>query len=279
MKIAVTGKGGVGKSTLAAALALLLARRGRQVLAVDADPDANLAAALGIPAATRAGIVPIARQAELVAARTGAQPGRFGQLFKLNPDVADIADAYAWRHQGVALLVLGAVQRGGGGCACPENVLLKALVANLVLRRNEALIMDMEAGIEHLGRGTAAGVETMVIMIEPGQRSLDTARQVRRLGSELGLRRFRVVANKVATPADGEFVRAACGADELLGTIPFAEELRCADRDGRSVLDGLPPDLLACFDGILDRLEAPAAQPPARERAGESRGAAQGLDP
>ncbi|MDD5706645.1 MAG: AAA family ATPase [Kiritimatiellae bacterium] len=259
MKIAITGKGGVGKSTLAAALALLLARRGRRVLAVDADPDANLAAALGLPAAERARIVPIAMQAALIEARTGAQPGRFGQAFKMNPEVADIADAYAWRHQGVALLVLGAVQRGGGGCACPENVLLKALVSNVVLRRDDALIMDMEAGIEHLGRGTTAGVDNMVIVVEPGQRSLDTARQVRRLGAELGIRRFSVVANKIASPDDEAFVRAAFGPDELLGVIPYAESLRGADRDGCSVLDGLPPELLARFEEILRRLEGEQA--------------------
>lgn len=257
MKVAISGKGGVGKSTLAAALALLLARRGRQVLAVDADPDANLAASLGIPAETRARIVPIAKQVALVEARTGAQAGRFGQMFKMNPEVADIADAYAWRHNGVALLVLGAVARGGGGCACPENVLLKALVSNVVLHRNEALVLDMEAGIEHLGRGTTRGVDTMLIVVEPGQRALDTARTVQALGRDLGLRRFRIVANKITGPADEAFVRAAFPADDILGVIPYSDQLHAADRDGRSVLDGAPPDLLAIFEGILDQLEKP----------------------
>ena len=151
MKIAISGKGGVGKSTFAAALSLLLARQGRQVLAVDADPDSNLAASLGVSAADRRRIVPIARQVALIEERTGAKVSQFGQVFKINPEVSDIADTFACRHNGVALLVLGAVERGGGGCACPENVLLKALVSELVLRRNEALVMDMEAGIEHLG--------------------------------------------------------------------------------------------------------------------------------
>ena len=255
MKIAISGKGGVGKSTLAAALSLLLARKGRQVLAVDADPDSNLAASLGVSASDRKTIVPIARQVALIEERTGAKVSQFGQVFKINPDVSDVADMFAWRHNGVALLVLGAVQRGGGGCACPENVLLKALVTELVLRRNEALVMDMEAGIEHLGRGTTRGVDVMLVVVEPGQRSIDTARRVFELGGQLGLRRFRVVANKIATPADEAFVRAAFAGEELIGVIPYSEALRGADRDGRSVLDGLPPDILGRFEAILKNIE------------------------
>ena len=255
MKIAISGKGGVGKSTLAAALSLLLARRGRQVLAVDADPDSNLAACLGIPAADRKKIVPIARQVALIEERTGAKISQFGQIFKMNPNVSDIADTFAWRHDGVALLVLGAVEQGGGGCACPENVLLKALVTELVLRRNETLVMDMEAGIEHLGRGTARGVDAMLVVVEPGQRSLDTARRVFELGGQLGLRRFRVVANKIAGPADEAFVRSAFGDEELIGVIPYSEALRKADRDGRSVLDEMPPDILARFESVLQNIE------------------------
>jgi CO dehydrogenase maturation factor len=255
MKIAITGKGGVGKSTLAAALSLLLAQRGRTVLAVDADPDANLAASLGIPADVRARIVPIARQAKLVEERTGARAGAFGQMFRMNPEVSDIADAYAWRHRGVALLVLGGVTRGGGGCACPENVLLKSLVTHVVLHRDETLLLDMEAGIEHLGRGTTRGVDAMIIVVEPGQRSLDTARQVKTLGAELGLRRFGVVANKITGPADEAFVRAAIPAEELLGVVPYADQFHAADRDGGSVLDGLSADMLQMFEDILDKLE------------------------
>ena len=255
MKIAITGKGGVGKSTLSAALALLLARRGKTVLAVDADPDANLAASLGMPFDERRRMIPISRQIALIEERTGAKVGRSGQVFKLNPEVSDIADTFAWRHNGVALLVLGAVERGGGGCACPENVLLKSLVSEVVLNRGETLVMDMEAGIEHLGRGTTRGVDLMIVVVEPGQRSVDTARRVFELGGQLGLRRFRVVANKIVTPEDEAFVRAAFPSEELLGVIPYSEELRGADREGRSVLDGLSPALLSRFEGILEKVE------------------------
>jgi CO dehydrogenase maturation factor len=255
MKIAVSGKGGVGKSTLSAALALLLARLGRIVLAVDADPDANLAASLGVPAGDRRRIVPIARQIALIEERTGAKAGRSGQVFRLNPEVSDVADTFAWRHNGVALLVLGAVERGGGGCACPGNVLLKALVSEVVLNRNETLVMDMEAGIEHLGRGTTRGVDILIVVVEPGQRSVDTARRIFELGGQIGLRRFGIVANKIATPDDEDFVRAAFPGEELLGIIPYSESLRGADREGRSVLDGMSPALLARFEEILERLQ------------------------
>ena len=255
MKIAISGKGGVGKSTLAGTLALLLAEGGPRVVAVDADPVANLAVALGLSAAQQDGIVPIAEQVALIEERTGAKAGKFGQMFRMNPEVSDIADAYAWRHNGVALLVLGAVTRGGGGCACPENVLLKSLVSNVVLHRDEALVMDMEAGIEHLGRGTTGGVDTMIIVVEPGQRSIDTARHVKTLGAEIGLKRFRVVANKITCPADEAFVRAAFTAEELLGVLPYSESLHSADRDGRSVLDGMSPELLTLFKDILTKLE------------------------
>jgi len=256
LKIAISGKGGVGKSTLAAALALLLARQGRKVLAVDADPDSNLAACLGMPEAKRKTIVPISKQTALVEERTGAVPGRYGQTFRINPEVSDLSERFAVLQDGVALLVLGAVEKGGGGCACPENVLIRALVADLVLFRNEDLIMDMEAGVEHLGRGTASGVETLVVVIEPGRRSIETAHRISRLAGEIGLRNIRTVANKVDGPRDEAFVRAAFPENQLLGVIPYSEELRSADRTGGSVLDGLDGKLTGTFEAILRRLQS-----------------------
>jgi CO dehydrogenase maturation factor len=258
MKLAISGKGGVGKSTLAAALALLLARRGRKVLAMDADPDANLAAALGIFASEQKKIIPIARQAALIEERTGAKVSQYGQIFKLNPEVSDIADRFAYVHQGVALLTLGAVDRGGGGCACPENVLMRALVTDLVLYRDDALVMDMEAGVEHLGRATASGVDRMIIVVEPGQRAVDSTRRILRLAHDIGLKDIRLVANKVTHPEDERFLRDAFPEDGFLGVIPYREEFRRADRDGRSVLDGLTDETLHCFEDILNRLEDPS---------------------
>ncbi|HUH65521.1 MAG TPA: AAA family ATPase [Syntrophales bacterium] len=257
MKLAISGKGGSGKTTLAAALALLIAREGRKVLAVDADPDANLATALGIPSSEQEKIVPISREAALIEERTGAEVKQYSQIFKLNPEVSDIAERFAYRHRGVALLILGAVPRGGEGCACPESTLLRALVTDLVLYKDDALVMDMEAGVEHLGRATASGVDSMMIVVEPGQRSIDSTKRILRLALDIGLKDIRLIANKVAGPADEKFLREAFPENRFMGFIPYREEFRHGDRDGHSVLDDLPRDLIRCFLDVLKKLESP----------------------
>ena len=255
MKIAISGKGGVGKTTLAAALALLVARQGKKVLAIDADADANLAAALGMSEEKQNKIIPIAEQVALIEERTGAKVKQYGQIFKLNPEVSDIADNHATLINGVALLVLGAVKKGGGGCACPENVLLRALVTDLVLYRDDTLIMDMEPGVEHLGRATAGGVDTMLIVIEPGQRSIDSTARVLRMAKEIGIKNIQLIANKVNEPEDEKFIQNAFPAQNLLGIIPYSNQIRQADRIGVSVLDNLNKDLFNRFINILQKLE------------------------
>ncbi len=155
MKIAISGKGGVGKTTFAALLIKNLSEMGHKVLAIDADPDANLATALGIDHAEK--IVPISEMKDLVEERTGAKPGSIGQMFKLNPKVDDLPDALSYKLDGIKFMRLGGITKGGGGCICPESTLLKALVTHLVLLRDEDLVMDMEAGIEHLGQGNRFG--------------------------------------------------------------------------------------------------------------------------
>jgi len=258
MKIAVSGKGGVGKSTVAASLALLLAQSGQRVLALDADPDANLAAALGVPSKTR--ITPISEEIDLIEERTGAKVSQYGQIFKLNPEVGDVADKLAVKHNGVELLVLGGVNKGGGGCACPENTFIKALVTDLVLFKNETLIMDMEAGIEHLGRSTAGGVDVMVIVVEPGQRSVDCANSVIRLSREIGLSRFILVGNKVTGDADRAYIASAFPDCEIAAFLPYSQNIRDADRDGMSVLDGMNAGEIAVIKGIIAKIwgDAPA---------------------
>jgi CO dehydrogenase maturation factor len=170
--------------------------------------------------------------------------------------MSDVArEKYAYIKDGVSLLVLGAVEGGGAGCACPENVLLRALVQDLILHKNEALVMDMEAGVEHLGRATAKGVDTMVVVVEPGQRSIDCAKRVYRMAQEIGLKDIRVVANKVSGAEDEKFIRDSLDGCEILGMIPFSEELLAADRDGRSVLDHMQKPLLGQFEKILQALE------------------------
>lgn len=254
MKWAVSGKGGVGKSTLTAALALLLAESGRTVLAVDADPDANLASFLGIPQARQAEIRTLAEQKALIEERTGAKVKDFGGMFKLNPTVDDLADRFAYAHRGVRLLVLGAVRKGGTGCACPESALLRALVQDLILHRDETLLLDMEAGIEHLGRATVRGVDGLLVVLSPGQRAVEAFHRIRRLGADIGLTRIRAVLNGVRTAAEEDFLRQALPGIEIAGVIPEAAGLRAADRDGMSVLDGLDAAARSALSVLLDGL-------------------------
>lgn len=238
LKVAISGKGGVGKSTLAGTLARLWAAEGRQVLAIDADPDANLASALGLPPALRAAVHTIAEERQLIEERTGARPKEFGQIFTLNPDVSGIAERFAVQYAGVNLLVLGAAQRAGGGCACPESVLLKSLVRDVVLRRDEVVLLDMEAGIEHLGRGTAMGVDIIIVVIEPGRRSVETAHRVRDMATAIGIKRFGVVVNKSTDfVADRAHAVQEFGEAAILGIIPYDPRIIDADRQGVSVLD------------------------------------------
>jgi CO dehydrogenase maturation factor len=251
MKIAITGKGGVGKSTLSAALTLLLAKNGIRVLAIDADPDANLAAALGMPRELQDTIVPISKQTELIEERTGAKVNQYGQMFKLNPEVSDISDTYATLYKGISLLVLGAIRRGGGGCACPENVLLRALVRDLILHKNETLILDMEAGIEHLGRATTSGVDIMLVVVEPGQMSIDCAHRILDLSEEIGLSKVYIVGNKVRDQEDRDFITSSLPEAQVLGFLSYSDEYRKADKPGISVIDALPEDSIKEFEGIL----------------------------
>jgi CO dehydrogenase maturation factor len=251
MKIAISGKGGVGKSTVAAAIALLMAKSGNKVLAVDADPDANLASALGIPSSDQNNIVTIAHNKELIEERTGAEVNQYGQMFKLNPEVSDIADKYAYNFKGVSLLVLGAIKGGGAGCACAESTLLKTLVQHLVLHQNETLVMDMEAGIEHLGRSTAGSVNEMIVVVEPGQRSIDSVKRIVRMSGEIGIRKIKLVINKVHSPADEDYIRQALPGIEIIASIPYSEKLMQADRDGVSVLDVADAELLNIFKKIV----------------------------
>jgi len=255
MKLAITGKGGVGKSTLAATLTLLLTREGARVVAVDADPDANLAGALGISPDEQNAIIPIAEQTRLIEERTGAKVKRYGQMFKLNPTVDDIADSYGYNRDGFSLLVLGAVDRGGGGCGCPEGVLIRALVSDLILNKSEALVMDMEAGVEHLGRATARGVDSMLIVVEPGQRSVDCAKRIIRMAHEIGLKNLQLIANKVSSPEDEQFIRNALPELPVLGVIPAHDAFAEADRKGITPLDVLPEELKETFQSILQKLK------------------------
>ncbi|HSO20470.1 MAG TPA: carbon monoxide dehydrogenase accessory protein CooC [Desulfosarcina sp.] len=251
MKLAVSGKGGVGKTTFSSLLARTLSDRGKTVLAIDADPDANLAAALGIADADK--VTPIAEMKELIFERTGAQPGTIGGFFKLNPKVDDIPDTLSVRLDNIKLMRLGSVKKGGSGCLCPESTLLKALVTHVVLGRDEVVIMDMEAGIEHLGRATAQAVDKLIVVVEPGRRSIDTAEHIRRLASEIRLNQIAIVGNKIRGPKDEDFLRSHLTDFEFLGFLPYDDTLIEADLSGASPYDtaSAAKQVVA---GIIDKL-------------------------
>lgn len=234
MKIAISGKGGVGKTTIAAGLARLFEEDGRKVIAIDADPDANLALALGMPLKEASAIVPLSDMNELIEERTGAKPGFSGGFFKLNPKVEDIPERFGVTQGGIRVLVVGTVESGGGGCICPESALVRSLLRHLVLHRDEVVIMDMEAGIEHLGRSTAESVDALVLVVEPSVKSIQTAGVSRRLAAEIGITRVLAVANKVRGPEEAELVSGGLPEVPLIGIISDNEAIRRADIEGRS---------------------------------------------
>ena len=252
MKIAITGKGGVGKTTFAATLARLYAQEGKNVLAADVDPDANLGLALGFTEEELDEIIPISRMRKLVEERTEAD--EFNKVFRMNPKVDDIPDKYAKKCNGVKLLVLGTVETAGSGCVCPEHVMLKRIIRHLFLRSSDVVIMDMEAGLEHLARGTTAGMDQFVVVIEPGARSIQTYKNVKRLAEGLGVTRVGVVANKVRGPEDEEFIRSKIPAEDLLGMIHYNSEVIDADRQGKSPYD-FSPKAVAEIQEIKNRME------------------------
>ena len=233
MKLAIVGKGGVGKTTLAAALARRLARVGRSVVAVDADPDGNLASALGV--SEDGTPQPIAQMRDLILERTEAKDEGAGLIFKLNPKVDDLPDRFSLDARGVRLLVLGTVETGGKGCMCPESAVLKALLQHLLLRVADDVILDMEAGLEHMGRASASGVDAMIAVVEPGMRSVQTAKRIAKLAADIGIEPICVVANKVSSEHECDLLRRALGEQRITGVLPRSAELARADLEGGTV--------------------------------------------
>lgn len=238
-KIGISGKGGVGKTTLSALLAHLYVGRGRSVIAIDADPAGGLAEALGFPPELIAQVTPVAEMEELIYERTGAKPGSSGGFFTLNPRVDDIPDRFSVSHRGIRFLRLGTIESGGSGCICPESALLRALVTHLLLYRDEVMILDMEAGVEHLGRATAQAVDAFLVVVEPGRRSIGTAERVRELAADIGIHRVYAVGNKVRGEEDWAFMQSSSPVP-LLGYLSANPELTEADLRGEGVFDAAP---------------------------------------
>ena len=249
MKLAVAGKGGVGKTTLIALLAREAAARSFRVLAVDADPDANLAMTLGFPEP----IAPLAEEDALVAERAGR-----GGLIRLNPTVDDIPDRYAVERNGIRLLVLGGVRGGGTGCACPANTLLKSLLAHLLLQEGDVLLLDMEAGIEHLGRGTVSGVDSLLLIVESDRRTLETAERTYRLAREIGIERIHAVANKIRDEEELLEIRGSLPEQvPIIGALPYLDSLRAAARAGAIPREVRPAEVGDLFSSIKRLLSTP----------------------
>ena len=252
MKVAITGKGGVGKTTLSATLARLYAAEGRTVLCADVDPDANLGLALGLTEEEVNAIVPISKMRSLIEERTGATKDNL--FYKLNPQVSDIPDTYAKEVNGVKLLVMGTVETGGSGCVCPEHVMLKAVLSALSFRKDDVVIMDMEAGLEHLGRGTASVMDQFIVVVEPGARSIQTYEKVRQLAADIGIHQVRVVGNKIRDDADRQFIESRIPAEDILDFISYNAEVIDADRNGLSPYD-VSPKAVEEIREIKNRME------------------------
>ncbi|MCK5562021.1 MAG: AAA family ATPase [Thermoplasmata archaeon] len=241
LRIAISGKGGVGKTTLTVLLAKLFADDGSKVIVIDADSSPNLSAALGLPRERADAIIPLSRMSDLIEERTGVRPGEsYGQMFKLNPQVDDLVEKFGVETDDkIKLLVLGTINAAGSGCFCPENALIKRLMRHMVLKRDEVLIMDMEAGVEHLGRGTTKNIDVLLTVVEPGLRSVTIATKIKSLAEELELKKIYAVLNKVTDDSEIKVVEAELAAQgiPLLGSIPYDKALINADLKGLTILN------------------------------------------
>jgi CO dehydrogenase maturation factor len=234
VKIAVSGKGGVGKTTVCAVWSQLFAEDGLDVLAIDADSDPNLASALGV--SWDDAPEQLIAMTELIEERTGAKPGSIGQYFKLNPKVSDLPERY-WREvQGIKLLVLGATKNAGMGCACPESAFLKALLTHTILQRREAILVDLAAGLEFMGRACVQGVDALVVVVEPGARSIETAVNIARMASKMGIEHVAAFANKITDAGQIDIIRSRLADIPVLGSFRLEPALQAADLEHLPVI-------------------------------------------
>ncbi|OQD58027.1 carbon-monoxide dehydrogenase accessory protein [Methanobrevibacter arboriphilus JCM 13429 = DSM 1125] len=256
MKIAITGKGGVGKTTISSTLACILSEN-HDVFAIDADPDMNLASSLGI----REKIEPISSMRDLIKERTGADSGSsFGEVFKINPKITDLPEKLSFDYKkdgSLKIMVMGTVEKGGDGCVCPAAVLLKALLRNIVVKKDEIVILDMEAGIEHLGRKTAESVDAMIVVVEPGLKSIETAERIKKLATDIGIKKVLAILNKCSSSEQKVFVEKNLLKIniEFIGAIPMDNDVVMSDMEGKALMSYENSNALKSIKKIASELE------------------------
>ncbi|MEN8140497.1 MAG: P-loop NTPase [Thermodesulfobacteriota bacterium] len=249
MKIAVAGKGGVGKTTIMALIAKKLQEAGREVLVIDADPSPHMAQTLGFGQVEQ--ITPIAEMGKLLAERAGKVEG--SPFYNINPEINDLLADFMVEENGLKLMVLGAIQTAEGGCACPENTVLKRLLTKLLLSDNQAILLDMEAGVEHLGRGTIAGVDELFIVVIPSRSSIRTAQKVEKLARQAGIKDISFVANLVEDEDDLAFLTKGLG-QAPVASFPNSAAIRKSERRGQPVDLAADPQAAAAAQAVLDYL-------------------------
>jgi len=252
MKIAISGKGGVGKTTIMAQIAARLRELGAEVLVIDADSSPHMAQTLGVPDPEK--IVPIAEMKTLLAERSGKVEG--SPFYNINPKVNDLMARFMVEHGGIRLMVLGAIDTGDSGCTCAENTVLRRLLTMLLLEKNQYILLDMEAGVEHLGRGTIAGVDQLLVVSIPASSSIRTAKKIKKLANDVGIKRVSFIGNRVEDADDQEFLRQGLE-EEPIAFLPDSATVRKLERRGEPAGHGLDETR-----GEIDRiLQAIGAMP------------------
>jgi len=265
-RIVITGKGGVGKTTITALLAHLFARNGYTTLAVDEDPQMNLPYAVGIPREESSRIVPLSQNFDYVEEKTGARPGAgWGMMLRLNPDVADVVERFGTKGPGgVNVLVMGTIEQAAGGCLCPENTLLEAVIHYVSLRENEVILMDTPAGVEHFGRTIARGFDQALLVTDPTFNAVQVVRHAAQLAKGLGIRSVYLVVNRVRSENDILKVQELLGdaADLFSGQfcLPYDESLIACEPDVRPLLFEESP-FIDRLRALQARLEEPGSGP------------------